>query len=89
MLATKAEGAARRASRLILVDPRKYRPSQTDPLSGEVRKKALSQRLHVLPDGRAIGRDQAAAWVLWNIGQHILGEEQTRTSQSETVVRAA
>ena len=58
-----------------MVDPRKCRPSQTDPVDGSVRKKALSERVHVLPDGRAIGRDQAAAWVLWNIGQRILGAE--------------
>jgi hypothetical protein len=45
--------------------------------------------LHVLPDGRIIGRDQAAAWVLWNIGQRILGEEQARTYSSETEARAA
>lgn len=81
MLQTKAEEAA---SRLILVDPRRYRPSQTDPLSGAVRKKALSERTHTLPDGRVIGRDQAAAWVLWNIGQKIMGEERARASAPET-----
>ena len=86
MLATKAEEAA---SRLILVDPRKHRPSQTDPVDGSVRKKALSNRIHVLPDGKEIGRDQAAAWVLWNIGQCMLGEEQARTCLSETEARAA
>ena len=86
MLVTKAEEAA---SRLILVDPRKHRPSQTDPVSGEVRKKSLDERTHVLPDGRVIGRDQAAAWVLWNIGRRVLGEEQARTCSSETVARAA
>jgi len=86
MLATKAEEAA---SRLILVDPRKYRPSQTDPVDGSVRKKPLSERTHVLPDGRTIERDQAAAWVLWNIGQRMLGEEQARSHATETVARAA
>ena len=49
-----------------------------------MRKKALSNRIHVLPDGKEIGRDQAAAWVLWNIGQWMLGEEQARTCLSET-----
>lgn len=86
LLASKAEEAA---SRVILVDPRKYKPSQTDPIDGSVRKKALSDRVHVLPDGKVIGRDQAAAWVLWNIGQHILGEEQALASSSETMSRAA
>ena len=86
LLTCKAEEAG---GRVILVDPRKHRPSQTDPISGAVRKKSLGERTHVLPDGRVIGRDQAAAWVLWNIGQRILGEEQARTNSSETVARAA
>lgn len=91
MLRVKVEEAA---SRLILVDPRKYRPSQTDPVSGTVRKKALSERAHILPDGRVIGRDQAAAWVLWNIGQQILASERDSPERAgperaETTVRAA
>ena len=86
MLATKAEEAA---CRLILVDPRRHKPSQTDPVSGAVRKKSLHEREHVLPDGRVIGRDQAAAWVLWNIGQRKLGEEQARSTATETIARAA
>jgi putative transposase len=75
--------------RVILVDPRQHRPSQTDPISGAVRNKSLDQRTHVLPDGQVIGRDQAAAWVLWNIGQRILGEQQARSTATETVARAA
>ena len=92
MLRYKAEEAG---ARLILVDPRKCRPSQTDPVDGSVRKKALSERVHVLPDGRAIGRDQAAAWVLWNIGQRILGaelgdgREPARPARAEAVAIAA
>ena len=86
LLACKAEEAG---GRVILVDPRKHRPWQTDPVSGEVRKKSLNERTHTLPDGRVIGRDQAAAWVLWNIGQRILGEEQARSTATETVARAA
>lgn len=86
LLTSKAEEAA---GRVILVDPRKHKPSQTDPLSGEMRKKSLSERTHVLPDGQVIGRDQASAWVLWNIGQRILGEEQARSTTTETVARAA
>lgn len=86
LLICKAEEAG---GRVILVDPRTWRPSQTDPLDGSVRKKALSERQHVLPDGTVIGRDQAAAWVLWNIGQRILGEEQARVATLETDVRAA
>ena len=56
---------------LVLVDPRRHRPSQTCPVSGEVRKKGLGERTHTLPDGRVISRDQASAWVLWNIGQEL------------------
>ena len=52
-------------------------------------KKALDERTHTLPDGRVIGRDQAAAWELWNIGQRILGEEQARSLGTETAARAA
>ena len=85
-LAVKAEEAA---SWLILVDPPGHKPSQTDPVSGAVRKKSLDAREHVLPDGRVIGRDQAAAWVLWNIGQRQLGEEQARSTTTETTARAA
>jgi putative transposase len=91
LLRTKAEEAG---SRVILVDPRQYRPSQTDPMDASVRKKALSERIHVLPDGREIGRDQASAWVLWNIGRHILASERgspvrAGSSRTETVARAA
>ena len=86
LLTCKAEEAG---GRVILVDPRKHRPSQTDPVSGAVRKKSLEERTHVLPDGRVIGRDQAAAWVLWNIGQRLLGAEQARSQGTETVARAA
>ena len=77
-----------------MIDPRKHRLSQTDPVDGSVGKKVLSNRIHVLPDGQKIGRDQAAAWVLWNIGQRIyigqriLGEEQARTYSSETKTEA-
>ena len=86
VLAVKAEEAA---CWLILVDPPGHKPSQTDPVSGAVRKKSLDAREHVLPDGRVIGRDQAAAWVLWNIGQRKLGEEQARSTATETIARAA
>jgi putative transposase len=72
-------------ARLILADPRKHRPSQTDPISGEVRKKALSERVHVLPDGTVIGRDQAAAWVLWQIGENTLRSERAAAERLETV----
>ena len=80
-LRTKAEEAG---SQLILVDPRKNRPSQTCPISGIVRKKSLSERTHTLPDGRVITRDQASAWVLWNIGQELAAG-----ANPETALRAA
>jgi putative transposase len=67
-LHSKAEEAG---VQLVLVDPRRHRPSQTCPISGLVRKKTLSERIHTLPDGRVVTRDQASAWVLWNIGQEL------------------
>lgn len=58
MLACKAEEAG---CAIIEVDPRTHKPSQTDSVSGEVRKKALSERWHILPDGSVISRDLNAA----------------------------
>ena len=68
LLTTKAEEAG---GKVILVDTRKYKPSQTCPVSGKVHKKRLDERSHTLPDGQVIGRDQAAAWVLHNIGLNL------------------
>lgn len=53
--------AAEAGCAILEVDPRKHKPSQTDSVSGEVRKKALSERWHVLPDGTRIPRDLNAA----------------------------
>jgi putative transposase len=86
LLAYKAEEAG---CRLMLLDPRKYRPSQVDPITAEIRKKTLNERTHVLPDGTIIGRDQAAAWVLWQLGQDILRSERPAEITLETVARAA
>jgi putative transposase len=72
--------AAEARSRLVLVDPRKRKPSQTCPVSGLVRKKSLGERTHVLPDGRVITRDQASAWVLWTIGQELAAADRPETS---------
>ena len=69
---------------LVLVDPRRHRPSQTCPVSGEVRRKGLGERTHTLPDGRVISRDQASAWVLWNIGLELAAG-----ANPETALRAA
>ena len=87
LLRTKAEEAG--SCELILVDPRKHRPSQTDPISGEVRKKPLSERTHVLPDGRVVGRDEAAALVLLGIGVRLKGREPAWVARPETPARAA
>jgi hypothetical protein len=81
--------------RVISVDPRKYSLSQTDPVGELRRKKTLSERIHVLPDGRGIGREQTAAWVMWSIGQQILGverrngEEQAGFTKTKIDARAA
>ncbi|WP_046863584.1 RNA-guided endonuclease InsQ/TnpB family protein [Microvirga massiliensis] len=80
-LRIKAEEAG---SQIMLIDPRQHKPSQTCPIFGMVRKKGLSERTHALPDGRVITRDQASAWVLWNIGQELAAAK-----RPETVVRAA
>ncbi|PWC40145.1 RNA-guided endonuclease TnpB family protein [Azospirillum sp. TSO35-2] len=86
MLAYKAEEAG---CELIILDTRKCKPSQTDPLSGAILKKPLSQRTHTLPDGRVIGRDEAAALVMLRIGLTQLGREPTWAARPETPIRAA
>lgn len=72
MLRYKAESAG---GRLIEIDPRKHKPTQTCPVSGVVAKKALSQRMHTLPDGSVIGRDHAAAMVILNVAMRQHGRE--------------
>ena len=86
LLRTKVEETG--SCELVLVDPRTHRPSQTDPISGEVRKKPLAQRTHVLPDGRVIGRDEAAALVLLGIGLRLKGREPAWAARPETPARA-
>lgn len=87
MLAVKAEEAG---SQLIVLETRKHKPSQTCPVSGEVVKKPLSQRTHNLPDGRVIGRDQAAALSMLAAGLRILGREPAwvRESEPETTIQS-
>lgn len=63
MLACKAQEAG---CAIVEVDPRKHKPSQTDSVSGVVRKKKLSERWHTLPDGSVISRDLNAARNLLN-----------------------
>ena len=84
MLSYKAEEAG---SELIFINTRKHKPSQTDPISGKVCKKPLSQRTHTLPDGRVIGRDEAAALSMLVVGLRLSGREPSWTcaSASETV----
>lgn len=88
MLQCKAEEAG---CAVICLNTRKHRPSQTDPISGEVKKKALSERTHVLPDGRIIGRDQAAALSMLRAGLKLLGREPAwvQETATEPTVRAA
>lgn len=84
MLRYKAEEAG---SELIFINTRKHKPSQTDPISGKVCKKPLSQRTHTLPDGRVIGRDEAAALSMLVVGLRLSGRfpSWTCVSTSETV----
>jgi putative transposase len=87
MLTYKAEEAG---CELIFLDPRKHKPSQTDPISGEVRKKALSERTHILPCGRVIGRDQAAALAMLVAGLKQSGREPAwaRATEPETATQS-
>jgi putative transposase len=86
-LAYKAEEAG---CEIIFISTRKHKPSQTDPISGAVRKKSLSERTHVLPDGRVIGRDQAAALTMLAVGLRQSGREPawTRAAASETATQS-
>lgn len=81
MLAYKAEEAG---CELIIINTRKHKPSQTCPISGRVVKKALSQRTHTLPDGRVIGRDEAAALSMLRVGLTQLGREPAWGANPET-----
>lgn len=72
MLRYKAESAG---GKVIEIDTRKHKPSQTDPFTGEVRKKPLSQRVHITADGQTIGRDIAAAMVILNVVLRQNGKE--------------
>lgn len=85
MLAYKAEETG---CELIILNTRKFKPSQTDPFSGEVVKKPLSQRTHTLPDGQVIGRDEAAALVMLRVGLKQLGREPAWAARLETPARA-
>jgi putative transposase len=65
MLAYKAEKAG---YALIILNTRKYKPRQTDPLSENALKNTLSHCTHTLADSRVIGRDEAAPLVILRIG---------------------
>lgn len=88
MLAYKAEEAG---CELFVADTRRVKPSQRDPVSWKVSKKALDERRHVLPDGRVIGRDHAAALVVLRAALEAAGREPTwvRAGGPETTARAA
>lgn len=79
LLHSKAEEAG---CQMIVLETRKYKPSQTCPLSDAVVKKPLRQRTHTLPDGRVIGRDQAAALSMLVAGLRLLGREPAWARQS-------
>ena len=85
MLTCKAEEAG---CELIVLETRKHKPSQTDPVDGTVEKKTLKERTHTLPDGRVIGRDHAAALSMLAVGLRLKGREPAWIT-SETPTRAA
>lgn len=87
VLFTKAEEAG---CRVVVLDTRKYRPSQTCPSCGCIRKKGLDEREHKCGDcGFESSRDQAAALWMLVVGLKLLGREPASTQMSETVARAA
>jgi putative transposase len=79
--------AAEAGCEIITLETRKHKPSQTDPVAGTVRKKTLTDRAHTLPEGRVIGRDQAAALSMLAAGLRLKGREPA-WSASETPARA-
>lgn len=84
-LVYKAEEAG---CEIIVLETRKHKPSQTDPVDGTVRKKKLSERSHTLPDGQIIGRDHAAALSMLAAGLRLKGREPAWIT-SETPTREA
>lgn len=72
MMRYKAEEAG---CKVVFLETRKYKPSQTCPGCATVRKKPLSERQHVCVCGFAATRDQAAALNLLVAGQKLLGQE--------------
>lgn len=60
---------------LITLDTKSLKPSQRCPISWEVRKKALDERIHTLPCGREIDRDHAAALVMVRASLNAEGRE--------------
>lgn len=87
LLHSKAEEAG---CQVIVLETRKHKPSQTCPLSDAVVKKPLRQRTHTLPDGRVIGRDQAAALSMLVAGLRLLGREPAwaRSTAPETATHS-
>jgi len=74
---------------VILLDPRRYRSSQTCPSCARVRKKALCERGHQYGCGFAATRDQAAALSMLVEGLKLLGREPAWAVRPETPSRAA
>jgi putative transposase len=72
MLAYKAEEAG---CELLLLDPRKHRPSQTCPSCLRVEKKSMSDRKHRCGCGFIATRDQASALHLLRVGRELTGRE--------------
>jgi putative transposase len=87
LLAYKAKEAG---TELILLDPRRHKPSQTCPGCGAVAKKSLAQRHHRCGAcGFRASRDQAAALVLLAAGLKLAGREPAWVVRPETPARAA
>lgn len=85
-LGYKAEEAG---TEFIVLDTKKAKPSQRDPLTLTARKKTLAERTHTLPDGRAIGRDHASGLVMLRLGLNGLGREPAWAATPEIASTAA
>jgi putative transposase len=86
LLAYKAEEAG---CKLVVLDTRKHKPSQTCPICRARRKKALSERSHACDCGFSASRDQASALHMLAMGLTLEGREPAWVLPPETPSRAA
>jgi len=64
--------AGRAGAEVEMIDTRKTRLSQFDHKTGEYKKKRLSERWHVFPDGSRVQRDLYSAWLALHVDTNSL-----------------